>query len=187
MNLKVCHVNNQKLCINNGYSEEAVRCFYNMQKFGIELDEFTLGSVINSCANLASLEEGAQFHAHAVVSGLISFITVSNALVMLYGKCGSIGDSHRMFNDMEIKDEVSWTALVSGHAQFGEVNETIDLLERMLAQGSKPDGITFIGVLSACSKAGFVEKGHLYFESMIKDHGITPVANHYTCMIDLIS
>jgi pentatricopeptide repeat protein len=171
----------------NGYSEEAVRCFCNMQKYGIEPDEFTLGSVISSCANLASLEEGAQFHAHAVVSGLISFITVSNALVTLYGKCGSIGDSRRMFNDMEIKDEVSWTALVSGHAQFGEANETIDLFERMLAQGLKPDGVTFIGVLSACSRAGFVEKGHHYFESMIKDHGITPIADHYTCMIDLIS
>ena len=87
----------------NGYSEEAVRCFCNMQKYGIEPDEFTMGSV-SSCANLESLEEGAQFHAHAVVSGLISFITVSNALVTLYGKCGSIGDSRWMFNDMENKD-----------------------------------------------------------------------------------
>jgi pentatricopeptide repeat protein len=42
----------------------------------------------------------------------------------------------------------------------------------MLAQGLKPDRVTFIGVLSACSRAGFVEKGHQYFESIIKEHGI---------------
>jgi pentatricopeptide repeat protein len=117
-----------------------------------------INTYIKSSANLASLEEGAQFHARAVVSVLISFITVSIGLVTLYSKCGSIGDSCRMFNDMEIRDEVSWTALVSGYAQFGEANETIDLFERMLAQGLKPDGVTFIGVLSACSRAGFVEK-----------------------------
>ena len=171
----------------NGYSEEAVRIFRDMQRKGIEPDDFTLGSVVSSCANLASLEEGAQFHAHALVSGLISFITVSNALVTLYGKCGSIEDSHQMFNDMKNRDEVSWTALVSAYSQFGDANETIDLFEMMLAQGLKPDGVTFIGVLSACSRAGLVEKGHLYFESMIKEHGITPLPDHYTCMIDLLS
>ncbi|WOL13387.1 pentatricopeptide repeat-containing protein [Canna indica] len=68
----------------NGCSEEAVRTYCEMQKHGIEPDDFTLGSVISSCANLASLEEGTQLHCRAIVSGLISFITVSNALVTLY-------------------------------------------------------------------------------------------------------
>ncbi|KAL6192946.1 hypothetical protein ACLB2K_034031 [Fragaria x ananassa] len=171
----------------NGYSEEAVRVFCDMQRSGVEPDEYTLGSLISSCANLASLEEGAQFHGQALVSGLISFTTVSNALVTLYGKCGSIEDSHRLFDEMNIRDEVSWSALVSGYARFGKANETIDLFERMLAHGLKPDGVTFIGVLSACSRAGLVEKGHQYFESMTKVHGITPILDHYTCIIDLLS
>ncbi|XP_057961390.1 putative pentatricopeptide repeat-containing protein At1g68930 [Malania oleifera] len=171
----------------NGFSEEAVRIFCEMQRNRVEPDDFTLGSVISSCANLASIEEGAQFHGQALVSGLISFVTVSNALVTLYGKCGSLEDSSRLFNEMNIKDEVSWTALVSGYAQFGKANETIDLFERMLAHGLKPDGVTFIGVLSACSRAGLVEKGRQYFESMLKEHGIMPIPDHYTCMIDLLS
>ncbi|KAK4841927.1 hypothetical protein QYF36_012721 [Acer negundo] len=153
----------------NGYSEEAVRIFCDMQRNGIEPDDFTLGSLISSCANLASLEEGAQFHGHALVSGIISFLTVSNALITLYGKCGSIEDSHQLFNEMSNRDEVSWTALVSAYAKFGKANETIDLFERMLAHGMKPDGVTFIGVLSACSRTGLVEKGRRYFESMEKE------------------
>ncbi|KAM0983721.1 hypothetical protein ACFX2C_011229 [Malus domestica] len=171
----------------NGYGEEAVRIFCDMQRSGVEPDDFTLGSVISSCANLASLEEGAQFHGQALASGLMSFVTVSNALVTLYGKCGSIEDSHRLFDEMKIRDEVSWTALVSGYAQFGKAYETIELFERMLAHGLKPDGVTFIGVLSACSRAGLVEKGHQYFESMVKEHGISPIMDHYTCIIDLLS
>jgi hypothetical protein len=64
-----------------------------------------INTYIKSCANLASLEEGAQFHARAVVSDLISFITVFIALVTLYSKCGSIGYSRRIFNDTKIRDE----------------------------------------------------------------------------------
>ncbi|KAG6478388.1 hypothetical protein ZIOFF_061830 [Zingiber officinale] len=171
----------------NGCSEEAVRTYCEMQKQGIEPDDFTLGSVISSCANLASLEEGAQLHCKANISGLISFITVSNAIVTLYGKCGIIEDSHKLFNEMRSRDSVSWTALVSGYAQFGKANETMDLFERMLNEGVMPDGITFIGVLSACSRAGLVEKGYRYYNSMIHDHHIVPTADHYTCMIDLLS
>jgi pentatricopeptide repeat protein len=171
----------------NGCSEEAVRVFSEMQRDGIDPDDFTLGSVISSCANLASLEEGAQFHCLALVSGLMHYITVSNALVTLYGKCGSIEDAHRLFDEMLFHDQVSWTALVTGYAQFGRAKETIDLFEKMLAKDVKPDGVTFIGVLSACSRAGFVEKGCSYFHSMQKDHGIVPIDDHYTCMIDLYS
>ncbi|XP_022149106.1 putative pentatricopeptide repeat-containing protein At1g68930 [Momordica charantia] len=171
----------------NGYCEEAVRIFHDMQRNEIHPDDFTLGSVISSCANLASLEEGAQFHGHALVSGLICFVTVSNALVTLYGKCGNIEYAHQLFQETKIKDEVSWTALVSGYAQFGKANETISLFETMLAHGLVPDGVTLVGVLSACSRAGLVEKGYHYFESMVKEHGITPILDHYTCMIDLLS
>ncbi|CAJ2640674.1 unnamed protein product [Trifolium pratense] len=174
-------------CFNRLRGEEAVKTFSDMQKYGIEPDDFTLGSVISSCANLASIEEGAQFHARALISGLILFITVSNALVTLYGKCGSIEDSHRFFREMRFKDEVTSTALVSGYAKFGKANETIRLFESMLAYGLKPDKVTFIGVLSACSRAGLVEKGNQIFESMIMEHRIVPIQDHYTCMIDLFS
>lgn len=169
----------------NGCSEEAVRVFVEMQRNGIEPDDYTLGSLISSCANLAGLEEGAQFHCKAVVSGLVSYLTVSNAMVTLYGKCGSLEDSHRLFDEIQIKDHVSWTALVTGYAQFGKAQETIELFETMLAEGVKPDGVTFIGVLSACSRAGLVEKGKAYFDSMVNDHGIIPLLDHYTCLIDL--
>ncbi|KAH6823143.1 pentatricopeptide repeat-containing protein [Perilla frutescens var. hirtella] len=171
----------------NGYSEEAVRIFSEMQRNGVQPDYFSLGSVISSCANLASLEEGAQFHGQALASGLIAFITVSNALVTLYGKCGNIKDSHQLFNEIKLKDQVSWTALVSCYAQFGKANETIYLFETMLAHGLQPDGVTFVGVLSACSRAGFVEKGRHYFALMVDKYGIMPVLDHYTCMIDLLS
>ncbi|KAF2597199.1 hypothetical protein F2Q68_00008619 [Brassica cretica] len=120
------------------------------------------------------LEEGSQFHGKTIVSGLIHYVTVSNSLVTLYGKCGNIDDSTRLFNEMSFRDEVSWTAMVSAYAQFGRASEAIDLFDRMVQHGLKPDAVTLTGVISACSRAGLVEKGQRDFELMTDEYGIEP-------------
>uniref|UniRef100_A0A803L7K8 DYW domain-containing protein n=2 Tax=Chenopodium quinoa TaxID=63459 RepID=A0A803L7K8_CHEQI len=171
----------------SGLSEEAIKTFLEMQKNSIEPDDITLGSVVSSCADLSCLEEGVQFHNQALLSGLISFVAVSNALITLYGRCGSIEDSLKLFNEMNVRDEITWTALISGYAQFGKARETMHLFEEMLSHGLKPDEATFVGVLSACSRAGLVEEGKQYFDLMVKKHGVAATPDHYTCMIDLFS
>ncbi|KAF3777199.1 putative pentatricopeptide repeat-containing protein [Nymphaea thermarum] len=169
----------------NGFNEEAMRLFLEMQRNDIEPDDFTLGSVLSACANLASVEEGTQFHSYSLVSGLASFVTVANSIVTMYAKCGIIEDAHRFFDEMIQRDEVSWTALIVGYAQQGSGKESIDLYEKMVAGGLKPDGVTFVGVLSACSRAGMVEKGRYYF-SLLKEQCVVHTSDHYTCMIDLL-
>ncbi|XP_057528696.1 putative pentatricopeptide repeat-containing protein At1g68930 [Amaranthus tricolor] len=171
----------------SGLSEEAIKTYLEMQKNRIEPDYITLGSVISSCANSASLEEGVQFHKQALVSGLQSFVSVSNALITLYGRCGIIEDSLRLFGEMNIRDEISWTALISSYAQFGKARETLHLYEEMVSEGLKPDETTFVSILSACSRAGLVEEGKQYFELMVNLHGIVATPEHYACMIDLFS
>ncbi|KAL4185638.1 hypothetical protein AMTRI_Chr10g231690 [Amborella trichopoda] len=170
----------------NGFNEEAMRLFCELQRNGIEPDDYTLGSVISASASLASMEEGSQFHCKSVITGLNSFLTVANAIVTMYAKCGSIEEAQRMFAVMEVRDQVSWTALISGYAQQGNAKETIELYEKMISTNLKPDGVTFIAVLSACSRGGLVELGIRYYDSMIKAHGISPSSDHYTCMIDLL-
>ncbi|CAN6459662.1 unnamed protein product [Victoria cruziana] len=169
----------------NGFSEEAMRLYLEMQRNDMEPDDFTVGSVLSACANLASVEEGIQFHCYSFVSGLASFLTVANSIVTMYAKCGIIGDAHQFFDEMVQRDEVSWTALIVGYAQQGSARESISLYENMVASGLKPDGVTFVGVLSACSRAGMVEKGRHYF-SLLKEQGIVHTSDHYTCMIDLL-
>ncbi|KAJ6892913.1 pentatricopeptide repeat-containing protein [Populus alba x Populus x berolinensis] len=171
--------------IQNGLEAEAMDLFRDMRQEGMAMDQYTFGSVLTACGGLMALKEGKEIHTLIIRSGYNHNVFVGSALVDMYCKCGSIEDSNQLFDEMSFRDEVSWTALVSGYAQFGKANETIDLFEKMLVQGLKPDAVTFIAVLSACSRAGLVERGQQYFESMLKDHGIIPFSDHYTCMIDL--
>jgi pentatricopeptide repeat protein len=50
----------------------------------------------------------------------------------------------------------------------------------------KPNHITFVGILSACSHAGLVDKGWQYFDCMDLDYSIMPRVEHYACMVDLL-
>lgn len=56
----------------------------------------------------------------------------------------------------------------------------------MQQAGVKPNNITFVCVLSACSHAGLVDEGRHYFDSMFCDHGIMSTSEHYACMVDLL-
>eukprot|EP01018_Ginkgo_biloba_P006955 Gb_01588 [translate_table: standard] len=113
-------------------------------------------------------------------------VVVGSALIDMYSKCGSIEDAHKVFDNMHKRDVVSWTAMIAGCAQHGQGKEALQLFQQMLLSGVKPNEITFVGVLSACSHAGLVDEGRHYFYTMNREHGIAPRAEHYSCMVDLL-
>ncbi|KAK9273821.1 hypothetical protein L1049_018632 [Liquidambar formosana] len=170
----------------NGSHEEALKLFCHMRIAGVYLDQFVTASILSACAELTVLEFGQQVHANFVKSGLRSSLSVDNSLVTMYAKCGCIEDANRVFDTMQLRDVVTWTALIVGYAQNGKGRDSIRFYDEMIASGMKPDFITFIGLLFACSHAGLVENGRHYFESMDKVYGIKPGPEHYACMIDLL-
>jgi pentatricopeptide repeat protein len=111
---------------------------------------------------------------------------VKNSLITMYARCGSIEDADRVFSSMPERDVVSWNAMIAGYAQHGLAIEALRLFERLIQAGTKPDEITFVGVLSACSHAGLVEEAWYYFNSMVRDHCLTAISEHYACMVDLL-
>jgi pentatricopeptide repeat protein len=68
----------------------------------------------------------------------------------------------------------------------GQGDEALALFSQMQKAGLKPDAISFIAVLSACSHAGLVDEGREYFNRMSQDYCITPKVEHYSCMADLL-
>ncbi|XVE73913.1 hypothetical protein DITRI_Ditri11bG0156800 [Diplodiscus trichospermus] len=170
----------------NDRHEEALKLFCDMRMAGIYPDHIVLASVLSSCTELTMAEFGQQVHANLVKSGLQSSKSVDNSLVAMYAKCGCIEDASRVFSSMQSQDVITWTALIVGHAQNGKGKDSVRLYEQMIATGTKPDFITFIGLLFACSHAGLLESGRSYFASMESVYGIKPGPEHYACMIDLL-
>ena len=166
----------------NDSHEEALKLFCKMRVSGIEPDQIVTSNVLSSCSELALLELGQQVHANLIKSGLGLSLSVNNSLVTMYAKCGCIEEANRVFNSMLIWNVITWTALIVGYAQNGKGKESLQLYDEMIQSGTKPDFITFIGLLFACSHAELVEQGRLYFEPMVNVYGITPGPDH--CLHD---
>ncbi|KAK8484572.1 hypothetical protein V6N12_073353 [Hibiscus sabdariffa] len=107
-------------------------------------------------------------------------------------------------------DMVAWTAMVAGYAQNAKPREALELFKRMQNEGVKaaefddcrvcyawlfhemvnigikPDKVTFIAVLTACSHSKLVDQGRQIFATMEEKFGISPGVDHYACMANLL-
>ncbi|XP_052174418.1 pentatricopeptide repeat-containing protein At5g50390, chloroplastic [Diospyros lotus] len=170
----------------NGYSEEALDMYYEMQDSGVKMDHFTFSIIIRVCTRLASLEHAKQAHAGLVRNGFGSDIVANTALVDFYSKWGRMEDARNVFEKMPKKNVVSWNALIGGYGNHGRGMEAVELFERMIREGMVPNHVTFLAVLSACSYSNLADRGWEIFESMSRDHKVKPRAMHYACMIELL-
>ncbi|GJY80531.1 pentatricopeptide repeat-containing protein [Tanacetum coccineum] len=141
----------------------------------------------DSSANLVALELGKELHCLVSKLGFESEPYISNALVDMYAKCSDIVDAKTMFCSIVKKDVVSWTSIIVGLAQHGKAKEALSLYDDMISNGVKPNEVTFVGLIYACSHVGLVDKGRVLFKSMVECYGLKPSLQHYTCLLDLYS
>lgn len=171
-----------------GEIDGAVKIFLKLAKEGIRPNEFTFSSVIHACAGpTAAAEQGKQFHTLSIKTRLNNALCVSSALVTMYAKRGIIESANEVFKRQRERDLISWNSMISGFAQHGQGKKALQIFEDMRRKQIKMDGITFIGVISACTHVGLVDEGQRYFEMMVKDYHISPTMEHYSCMVDLYS
>ena len=111
---------------------------------------------------------------------------MGNALIDMYAKCGNVDYAYRVFCKMPQRNTVSWNSMIAGYGVHGYGNDALTLFYQMQQIGVKPNDVTFLAVLSACSHAGLINEGWYYFNSMIRDYGISPRLDHYACMVDLL-
>ncbi|KAK6921952.1 E motif [Dillenia turbinata] len=171
----------------NGNSVEAISLFDKMYLNCLEIDKVALLSVIQACSHLGYLEKGKWVHHKLICNGVKGDTYIETSLIDMYAKCGALEIARRVFDNMEERSVVSWSAMIAGYGMHGQINDAISLFSQMVELGIKPNEITFMNILSACSHTCFVEEGKAYFASMTRDFGIEPISDHYTCIVDLLS
>jgi pentatricopeptide repeat protein len=181
-------------CAQNGRCRQALSLFGEMRRAHVELDQVALIAALSACAELGNLNLGKWIHGYIKermsVRNQPLLVSLNNALMHMYASCGVIDEAYKVFSKMPWKNTVSWTSIIMGLAKQGHGEEALDIFRSMLSSGVnqvRPDEITFIGILCACSHAGFVDEGRRLFKSMNQTWGISPKIEHYGCMVDLLS
>ncbi|KAG1346854.1 Pentatricopeptide repeat-containing protein [Cocos nucifera] len=165
--------------------EKSFSLFSEMRVTGPAPNEFTLSCLLSACAGAAMLDAGRQIHAHAIAGGLEADAMVTSALITMYSKSGSIEETERVFAGRRRDEVVSWTAMINGYAEHGRCRDAVELFDEMPAAGLRPDGVAFIGVLTACCHGGMVDRGLRYFEKM-GEFGVEKGREHYGCVVDML-
>ncbi|KAL0908939.1 hypothetical protein M5K25_023453 [Dendrobium thyrsiflorum] len=169
----------------NGRSNEALELFEKMQFECCDPNEVTLVSVLSACAQLGSVEVGERIGSYVESMSFNSSVYVNSALLDMYAKCGNIQKACRIFNEMSLKDIISWNSIIGGLAYNGLAEDAINLYYKMIEESLKPNEITFVGLLTACTHAGLVDLGLKLFRSMRSEHNIVPKVEHCACIVDL--
>ncbi|KAL6007969.1 hypothetical protein ACLOJK_033474 [Asimina triloba] len=172
----------------NSQPNEAIRLFNRMRKLEVNVmpDEMTFVSVISACSQLGHLRFGSWIEDYMQEFGVELDDHLITALIDLYAKCGSMDKAYDLFNVLQTRDVVAYSAMIFGCGINGKVSDAIRLFKEMVDDKISPNAITFTGLLTACNHAGLVEEGRRYFASMSSKHQVAPSADHYAIMVDLL-
>ncbi|GMN30108.1 hypothetical protein TIFTF001_002684 [Ficus carica] len=165
---------------------KAIALFSNLLQIGLKPDNFTVLSLISACLQLNSLKLADSVMSYLIRKGFEIEVSISNALIDLYARCGNISTARKLFDRLKGKDDVSWSVMINGYGLNGDGKAALDLFQQMVLSGIKPDGIVFSTLLSACSHSSLAEEGRRVFKSMA-EHGISPGVEHYACLVDLLA
>ncbi|XP_028794058.1 pentatricopeptide repeat-containing protein At1g34160-like isoform X2 [Neltuma alba] len=138
---------------------QAISWFRTMLRRSQRVDALTCSFVLKACARALALSEASQMHSHIVRIGVEADVLLQTTLLDVYAKSGDLDGAQKVFDEMGLRDIASWNALISGLAQGNRPNEAMALFNRMKEEGWKPNEVTVLGALSACSQLGASKQG----------------------------
>ncbi|CAD5321777.1 unnamed protein product [Arabidopsis thaliana] len=150
-------------------------------------DAILMVKVLGSCSELGFLEQAECFHSYVIKYGFDSNPFIGASLVELYSRCGSLGNASKVFNGIALKDTVVWTSLITGYGIHGKGTKALETFNHMVKSSEvKPNEVTFLSILSACSHAGLIHEGLRIFKLMVNDYRLAPNLEHYAVLVDLL-
>ncbi|KAK7309542.1 hypothetical protein RJT34_06349 [Clitoria ternatea] len=159
----------------NGYFGDALWYFQMMREVGHMGNNFTFSIVLKACVGLMGVNMGRQVHAMVCEMGFQNDTSIANALIDMYGKCGSISYACQVFDRMPERDVASWTSMICGFCNMGKIEQAVMLFERMKVEGLEPNDFTWNAIIAVYARSGDSNKAFGFFERMKKEGCIPDV------------
>jgi pentatricopeptide repeat protein len=105
-----------------------------------------------------ALQIGRALHADARMKGCGSDLFVNNTLVSMYGKCGSIAEAECVFTGLPEYNIVACNAMISAYVDNNNSSKALRFYSEMLGKALKPNQLTFVLLLQACT--GIADTAH---------------------------
>ncbi|KAJ9185806.1 hypothetical protein P3X46_005397 [Hevea brasiliensis] len=149
--------------------QEGERLFVKMIEENTVPNAITMLSLIIACAFVGAVQLGKRLHAYIFRNGPRMSLVLTTALVDMYGKCGDLRSARALFDSMENKDIMTWTAMISAYAQAHCIDHAFDLFVQMRDGKVMPNEVTMVSLLSLCAEVGALDMGkwiHAYIDKL---------------------
>lgn len=171
----------------NGMAYRSMGVFCNMLSDGIQPDAVAVVKILAASSELGIFQQALCLHGYVIRSGFNSNVFVGASLIELYSKCGSLGDAIKLFKGITVRDVVVWSSMIAAYGIHGRGGEAIEVFDQMVKDSIvRPNNVTFLSILSACSHAGLIEEGLKIFDKMVHDYQLKPHSEHFGIMVDLL-
>ncbi|KAH6558105.1 hypothetical protein KP509_1Z079200 [Ceratopteris richardii] len=167
-----------------GFSDTALYLFQQMQKEGIEPDVTSIVCILKACGCVAALEQGKIIHGYVIKRGFEMDVHVGSALICMYSSCGSLDDGVDVFEGLQVRNVVVFNAMITGFAKNNNFSLALKTYSAMEGCECKPNGVTYLSLLTACSNLGLVKEGCDLFKSMKEDVNLLEL-DHYNTLVDI--
>ncbi|KAH7289132.1 hypothetical protein KP509_31G059600 [Ceratopteris richardii] len=146
--------------VEHGLSGDAIHQFDTMLSQGVLWDAVALVCILGACGNTHAIEKGRALHTEALKRGLLdSELSVGNAIIDMYAKCGALGDAQKLFSSLSLRDTTSWNAFMSGYVEVGCSEDAVGFFEQMQLDGISSDISLLICSLKVCSSLAAIDIG----------------------------
>lgn len=171
----------------NGCPQDALHIFSEFKKTKRKPDECIVVGLMSACSQLGNLPLAQRIDSYITTKSIDAKNSrILTSLIDMNAKCGDMERAHFLFRSMPQRDIVSYCSMMQGYCLHGFGSKAVELFSQMLQEGLKPDSVAFTVVLSACSQAGLVEEGKKYFNMLRDRYSISPLVDHYACLVDLL-
>uniref|UniRef100_A0ACD5YHU3 Uncharacterized protein n=1 Tax=Avena sativa TaxID=4498 RepID=A0ACD5YHU3_AVESA len=135
----------------------------------VAIDRFAVVSAASACAGLGAMRPLRELHGAVMVSGLEVTVIMANAMVDAYSKAGRMEDARMLFNQMSVRDTVSWTSMITGYCRTKRLDEAVQVFDMM----PEHDTIAWTALISGHEQNGEEDAALKLFEQMLGE-GMAP-------------
>ncbi|MQL69059.1 hypothetical protein Taro_001347 [Colocasia esculenta] len=155
--------------------DESLRLFHRMLAAHgpgppVAPDKFTYTFVIAACSRRPTSMAGEAVHGRAEATGFLSDIYVGNSLLNMYAAFGRTGEARKLFEEMPIRDVITWTSLIGGYSRVGEIATA----EQVFRDMPERNNVSWTVIISGYVRAARYNDAVRYFHDMLSSDEAKP-------------
>ncbi|KAJ4906692.1 Pentatricopeptide repeat-containing protein [Raphanus sativus] len=153
----------------SGVCESSLELYVLAKSNGVKLVSTSFTGVLGACGRSENFCFGRQVHCDVVKMGLDNDPYVCTSLLLMYSKCGMVGEAETVFSCVLDRRLEVWNAMVAAYAENGYGHCALELFSLMREDRVLPDSFTLSNVIACCSMLGCMTMENQSTRSCLRD------------------